>query len=295
MTEPSPLPPVDRPLSSGACATLACIWEATAPKPGNVYRGADFDNVSYADFLTSAVLVGPVMEDVSRLGAGKAVRKAVEATQAAVGSNTNLGLLLLLAPLAAVPSRAALASGIAGVLADLTVEDTQEIYEAIRLAQPAALGKVAEADINASESPADSPVIIMGLAADRDLIARQYVNNFEQVFSVADRIEQGLREGLPLGGAIVHAFLVLLASLPDSLIARKCGAATARETSRRAATVVAAGKPGESPYDDAVREFDFWLRSDGHRRNPGTSADLVAAGLFTLLREQRLSWPVRFY
>ena len=41
----------------GVQATLACLWEATAPKPGNVYRGADFDDLTYADFITSAAVI----------------------------------------------------------------------------------------------------------------------------------------------------------------------------------------------------------------------------------------------
>ncbi|MCH2113996.1 MAG: triphosphoribosyl-dephospho-CoA synthase [Pirellulales bacterium] len=295
MTDPvRSTPPLPHP-SCGACATLACIWEVSAFKPGNVYPGADFENATCADFFTSAAVIGPVMEQVPVLGVGKAVRNAVEATQLAVGANTNLGTLLLLAPLAAVPASRPLVQGVAGVLGALGIVDTQNIYEAIRLAAPGALGTVASADVNAPQSPPLTPVEVMRLAAQRDLVARQYVNQFEQVFEVADQIECGMREGLALGDSIVRAFLVLLAAFPDSLIARKCGAPVAEEATRRAAGVLAAGRLGESVVDNAIRDFDSWLRSDGHRRNPGTSADLVAAGLFTLLREQRINWPVRFY
>jgi triphosphoribosyl-dephospho-CoA synthase len=287
--------PAALPSSRGACATLACIWEATAPKPGNVYRGADFEDVSYADFLTSAALVGPVLDQAEGQGVGTSVRQAVTTTQAAVGTNTNLGILLLLAPLAAVPICTTLPRGIADVLAVLSVGDTEQVYEAIRLAQPAGLGKVDKADVNAPAEPLLRLVEAMRLAADRDLVARQYTSNFEQVFNVAVKIENGHQDGLPLSDAIVQAFLQQLAEFPDSLIARKRGLETAQNVSRRAAAALGSGKPGEVAYKRGVKELDFWLRSDGHRLNPGTSADLIAAGLFVLLRDQRLNWPVRFY
>ena len=75
----------------------------TAPKPGNVHRGADFEDVTYVDFVQSAVVVGPILERAAELGVGRTVLEAVRATREAVGTNTNLGTLLLLAPLAAVP------------------------------------------------------------------------------------------------------------------------------------------------------------------------------------------------
>lgn len=283
------------PSTIGACVTLACIWEATAPKPGNVYRGADFEDLTYVDFLTSAAIVGPILENASTQGVGATVLEAVSRTRAAVATNTNLGMMLLLAPLATVPGELPLESGIQAVLASLDQQDTNKTFEAIRVAQPGGLGKVEEADVNASEAPSISLVEAMHLAADRDLIARQYSNAFEQVFEVARGLLSALNNDWSLSEAIVHAFLQLLSSHPDSLIARKCGDTVAKEVSTQAARVLSQGVPDEPAYDQALQEFDFSLRVDGHRRNPGTSADLIAAALFVLLREDRLNWPVKFY
>src|SRR5436305_10231468 len=91
-------------LSLGQCATLACLLEATAPKVGNVHRGADFDDLVFADFVASAVLIGPPMEAAASSGVGRAVYDTVSAARACVSTNTNLGMALLIAPLAAVPS-----------------------------------------------------------------------------------------------------------------------------------------------------------------------------------------------
>ena len=284
-----------RPTTLGGCATLACLWEATAAKPGNVYRGADFEDLTYADFLTSAAVIGPVIEQTTGKGVGATVLEAVRQTRAAVATNTNLGMLLLLAPLAAVPEDKSLEEGLRAVLDSLDEQDARHVFAAIRTAQPGGLGKVDAADVNDASVPDISLVSAMGLAKERDLIARQYVNGFQQVFEVAQHILSGVERNWPLGDAIIFAFLQLLAEFPDSLIQRKCGEQVARQVSARAATVLLQGQPEEEAYENALAEFDFSLRVDGHQRNPGTSADLIAAALFVLLRENRLNWPVRFY
>jgi triphosphoribosyl-dephospho-CoA synthase len=289
------LPRVLLPLTVGACAAVACIWEATAPKPGNVYRGADFDDLSYVDFLTSAAAIAPVVDRVRQSGVGATVLAGVEATRAAIGSrNTNLGILLLIAPLAAARGESPLHETIADILQNLTPQDCRDVYAAIRVVQPGGLGRVDEADVNAAEAPSIMLLEAMRLAADRDLVARQYVNTFADVLRTADRIESHAA-ALPLSDAIVRAFLELLRDEPDSLIARKCGVERAGEVSDGARSVLDALKSGDDVYRAVLADFDFWLRSDGHRLNPGTSADLIAAALFVLLVENRLNWPVQFY
>ena len=89
---------IDKSLSIGRLATLACVLEVTAAKPGNVHRGADFEDVTFSDFLVSAVVIGEVF-DRSDLSIGQSILQAVENTQAFVGTNTNLGMILLLGPL----------------------------------------------------------------------------------------------------------------------------------------------------------------------------------------------------
>lgn len=271
-------------------ATLACLWEATAPKPGNVHRGADFEDVTYLDFVQSAIVIGPILARTRELGVGRAVLEAIRETHAAVRTNTNLGTVLLLAPLAAVPEGTLLADGIGGILGRLTVEDTRHVYEAIRNSAAGGLGHTETADV--FDEPPKIPLVeAMRLAAHRDLVARQYTNQFADVFTrLAIWIEDGVAAGWSLTTAIVHAQLQQLAAEVDSLILRKCGQQLAESVRSRAAATIAAGKPGEDVYERAVEDFDFWLRADGHRRNPGTTADLIAAALFVLLREGRLDW-----
>ena len=278
-------------LSPGAAATLACLYEATAAKPGNVHPGACFEDLSYADFVASAVVIGPVFDRSLETGVGRTVLDAARATRAAVGTNTNLGTLLLLAPLSAVPAGQSLTYGIKDVLAGLTADDTKHVYGAIRLSCAGGLGRAEQADVF-SDPPANlSLVEAMRLAAERDCVARQYTNNFADVFAgSAVWIVEALARGLPLGEAIVWTHVRQLAACPDSLIGRKCGPQIAAEATRRAAAVLESETQGQFAFRKALNDFDSWLREDGHRRNPGTTADLVAAGLFVLLREGRLHW-----
>lgn len=282
-------------LTIGQCATLACLIEATAPKPGNVHRGCDFEDLSYADFCASAAAIAPAMDAAAggeRVGA--VVLQAIHATRALVNTNTNLGTVLLLAPLARVPRAAPLAVGIKEVLRGLTPADATDVYAAIRRAQPGGLGKVDEADL--AGAPPNDLRFAMNLAAERDLVARQYVDGFSIVLNeAAPAIADGLRRGWTILDAVVHAQLRLMSKYPDSLIARKRGPAVAQQAADHAADVLSLGGPGDAAYQDALADLDFWLRADGNGRNPGTTADLLAAALFALLRDDRLPRPLRFY
>ncbi|HEX4149916.1 MAG TPA: triphosphoribosyl-dephospho-CoA synthase [Pirellulales bacterium] len=282
------------PLSIGQCATLAAIWEATATKPGNVHRGADFDDATFADFVTSAVAIGPVFDCAATLRLGRLVLTAIQATRSAVGTNTNLGMALLMAPLAIADGKRPLDAEIARVLHALDAQDARDVYAAIRLAQPGGLGEVAQADV--MHGVADDLVQAMRLAADRDLVARQYANGFHEVLGfVLPALEQALACGWSLNDAIVRVHVRTMHAFPDTLIARKCGPELAQRSAVQAGRVLAAGEPGDANYQAALADFDFWLRSDHHRRNPGTTADLIAAGLFAALRSGTLQLPVRFY
>lgn len=276
-------------LSTGQCATLACLLEVAAPKPGNVHRGADFEDLSFHDFLASAVAIAPAMELAVDRPLGQTVLEAVRATWQIVGTNTNLGTVLLLAPLAKVPRESPLRAGVAEVLHRLAPQDAALVYEAIRLAHPGGLGRVAQHDV--ADPPPVSLIAAMQLAAGRDLVARQYAEDFAQVFDcVVPWLRESVDVGMPVPEAVVHVHVRLMAAFPDSLIARKCGPAVAAESAARAALVLLAGGPGEADYRQTLADLDFWLRSDGHRRNPGTTADLVAAGLFIAIREAWLPW-----
>lgn len=268
----------------GQCATLACLWEVMAPKVGNVHRGADFEDLTFADFVLSAVAIAPAMESAATVGVGRACWEAIRATRRLVSTNTNLGITLLLAPLAAVPRHEPLDVGVVRVLEILTDADSRDVYEAIRLAQPGGLGEVESMDVRAAAPP--RLLDAMRAAADRDQIARQYVTGYRDIFEcLVPWLRADLEQGMATVDAVVHAQVRLLAREPDSLIVRKCGAEIGNNIVEFARAVLRAGEAGSERYYLAVGDLDFYLRSDGHRRNPGTTADLIAAALFVLLRD----------
>jgi triphosphoribosyl-dephospho-CoA synthase len=191
-----------------------------------------------------------------------------------------------------VPRSVPLAVGIVDVLKQLTPDDARDAYRAIRAANPGGLGRVASADV-ADAPPADL-VAAMRLAAERDMVARQFAENFHHVLQVVvPWLTRALEAGLSLSDAIVQVHLELMAEFPDSLIARRRGLEAANRAAAMARAVLSAGPPREDAYERGLADLDFWLRADGHRRNPGTTADLVAAGLFVALRDGIIKPPFR--
>lgn len=275
----------------GLLAQVACIWEVTARKPGNVHRFADFDDLSYVEFLLSAAAIAPVMGRARNQRVGQTILDAVQATQSVVRTNTNLGIVLLLAPLASLPGDTIDRPAMMELLDALDLEDSRLVYKAIRLARPGGMGRVENQDLG--EEPTLPLRTIMKQAADRDLIARQYATGFQDVLDHGTQfLRTRLEANLPLEACIILCFLELLARHPDSLIQRKAGPAEAEEVSRRAAlTLRASSQIDPAGCERAWKELDTWLRVKGTHRNPGTTADLVTACLFVLLREGVLQVP----
>jgi triphosphoribosyl-dephospho-CoA synthase len=279
-------------LTRGQCATLACLLEASAPKPGNVHCGSSFVDLTFRDLAVSAVAIAPALDRAPRRRLGETVLSAVRATRECVDSNANLGIILLLSPLASIRVNRPLRTGIADVLRKLTAGDATRVYQAIQLARPGGMGTVDQLDV-AGPPPTDL-MDAMRQAMRRDFIARQYANGFREVFDcVLPWLQENITAGWPLTTAIVQVHVRMMAKYPDSLIARKCGTTIARQSAFRAARVLAAGRPGDEEYETELASLDQWLRADGHRRNPGTTADLIAAGLYVGLREGSLVPPWR--
>jgi triphosphoribosyl-dephospho-CoA synthase len=274
-------------MSVGGLAALACQLECAAPKVGNVHRAADFEDVTLYDFLISGQVVGNAINRLKSQPVGVTVLACVEETVRVARSNTNLGMVLLLVPLAKatdglVPGSDLGPNALSEVLQALDFDDSQKIYAAIRAANPGGLNSVEHNDVS---GPAPASILTaMQDAADRDLVARQFVNHFQEVFGAAGRLKNNQERFGSLAVAIVVTHLELIAEHGDSLIARKCGIDTSNRARMKAQQVLADGVVGGWPaMMDALADLDFWMRSDGHRRNPGTTADLIAAALFVAL------------
>lgn len=283
------------PRAIGGLAELACTWEVLARKAGNVCPGREFPDLTVADFLKSAQAIAPILEQAPHQPLGITVLGCIEATRKVVSTNANLGIVLLLAPLASVPLDEPLQAGIARVLAATTVEDSRNAYAAIRLANPGGLGDVPEQDVKTE--PTLPLRDVMALARERDLVAAQYANSFGRVFWGSRWIAgfvSGEFAGTEIERAILDYQLWFLANYLDTLIIRKSGWAGARAVRGKARTIVGLGATDTAAGRQAIGEFDAFLRADNHVRNPGATADLIAAALFVALREGDLTPDLPF-
>ncbi len=259
---------------------LACLLEVSAAKPGNITPAHEFTNTTYTDMVRSALALGPVFarRRVRERGVGELILDGVRATARVAQANTNLGILLLFAPLAraATTRRGSetLRSATEGILAQLDVDDATAAFGAIVQARPGGLGDAPEHDVRAPARVSLREA--MAAAAHRDSIASEYATGYAIVFDTGlPLLTEALRDGRPTLDAIVSLHVGLLASRPDTLIERKAGAAAAQAVTRAARDVLAG--------TGSLADFDASLRGDDHRLNPGTTADLVAGTVLAAL------------
>jgi triphosphoribosyl-dephospho-CoA synthase len=262
-------------MSRAERAQMAMMLEVCAyPKPGNVDRCHDYTDTRLEHFLASTILARPAFEAAEKTGGrvGNLIREAVMLTNGHAGGNTHFGAFILLFPLI-------IGGDIAGarqVVAETDVQDAIDFYAAFGLTQV----RVLESDDLDVNDPESVRVIqeqgmtladIMGYSAPRDMVAREWTNGFALTRRCADLLHahgHG-RE------AVVRTFLNLLASEPDTFIAKKHGVAVAEETMRCAAEVLRGGRD--------IRAFDAECIRNGI--NPGSIADITIAGIYVALGE----------
>ena len=268
-----------------ACFLRACELDVAVRKPGNVSRASPGHRMRAEMFIASAqAAAGPLFEPGARVG--ERIEAAVDASWAAAGCNTNLGIVLLCAPIAAAvqpgPDAVApdgLRAAIEAVLGGLDRADARAAYRAIARARPGGLGTAPSQDVNAA--PSVDLRAAMALAADRDSIARQYRDGFVDLFDVG---LAALGPGFSLNrtpdprGAVQRVYLALLGRFADSHIVRNHGEAVAHIV--MSAAQGWAERPVGPAGLDAEPGFVAWderLKAEGI--NPGTSADLTVATL----------------
>ncbi|WP_457798727.1 triphosphoribosyl-dephospho-CoA synthase [Methylocystis sp. S23] len=263
-----------------AAFVAACEAELAAPKPGNVHHFAPGHGMEAGDFIASARAAAPFIA-APGLSVGSRILGAVEATWAAVNQNTNLGIVLLCAPLAHAALTAEspdLSRETARVLAALDISDADAAFRAISRASPAGLGSAEAHDV---AGPADVTLLeAMRASADRDRIGYQYAHDFVDIFETGlAALRDARRRGHDAPRATLDVYMAFLAAFPDSHVARKYGLDAAlalrREAARRMAQMSGAGR--DEAFALALA-YDRKLKEN--RLNPGTSADLTVAVLF---------------
>ena len=265
-----------------AAFLAACEGELSALKPGNVHIFDAGHGMEVKHFRAAAKAAAPLIADPN-LTIGQRILKATEASFAVTGLNTNLGIILLCAPLAYAAAETDVATGLrrrlAAILATLTIDDAANAFAAIRIANPAGLGRTDKGDVHAA--PTVTLIEAMHLASSRDRIANAYVTAYSDIFDFAlpALTEARTRAETP-ELAITTLHMALLAEFPDSHIARKFGAPTALAVQQQARSLEPFWQPAASPNTLAkLADFDRDLKVRG--LNPGTTADFVVASLFT--------------
>ena len=286
---PEPRPAYDAPNPVAAAVWRACIDELEAPKPGNVSFLSEGHGMTADDFVTSARCTAHVL-GAPGLSLGERVLGSIEATYAATGCNTNLGIVLLCAPLAHAAldqdRDVALRARVARVLEQAGIEDTEHVFAAIRLARPAGLGERARHDVRA---PAAAPLLaVMREAEDRDRVARQYARCFEDVFEFGIAALARSRSRWPGTQGVAALYLAFLARFKDSHIERKLGAVAAEGVRLEALRLLESLEASRSSEFDLELLMSFDRSLKRRRINPGTSADLTVATLLagSLLHER---------
>lgn len=268
----------------------ACRLDVETAKPGNVSVSYPGHGMTASQFIASADAAANALF-APGAPVGTRILDAVSRTRETAGCNTNLGIVLLVAPLAAALEIhgadicvTAWRTATERVLATLDLDDTRAAYRAIALANPGGLGDAPEQSVH--DLPSVDLRIAMTLAAGRDSIARQYANGFRDVFETGlETVRRAQRSGhsQPATAITLDVFLAFLSGWPDSHIVRKHGLPVAQSVTREArkrqdAIHRALARGGLANELLALGQWDAELKAQGI--NPGTSADLTVATMF---------------
>ena len=293
------------------CLQLATVLEVSIQKPGNVGFESSFDGTRVEHFLASAIAVGPAFQEaaqrgievkegkreVGKVGVGDLIKLcATDVARWQRGGNTILGTTMLLVPLAVASGMTAqkkdtsidfynLRRNLKTVVNSTNALDSVHLYEAVDIANPSGLGGAPDLDVSNSDSKERLIKENVGLfevfklAQNYDDICYEWVNDYPVTFDLAyPYLEQQLNHK-PLSITVVHTFLKILSTRPDTFITRKVGKEKAIEISTEAKHVLELGGLETIEGKKSLKAFDKKLRSSGNKCNPGTTADLTAATL----------------
>lgn len=269
------------------CASLAMLLEVSAtPKPGNIDREHNYEDTRYEHFLASAIATQPVIEKAvqQKKNLGKLLKKAViEANQWQHGGNTHFGALLLLLPLTMAEGNTTQAWNI---VKNTTTEDAIHFYQAFRQARvkAAPVNQLSLQDNNATaqiQKEGKTLYQLMQMAENRDQIAREWTKGFP-LTQKAHQLLTHHTHHTDINRATVKTYLEILGEQPDTFIQTKHDRQTSHSTTQQAATLL--HKIHQKGYNQTlpeIKKFDEELLAQ--KINPGSTADIIIAGLFLLL------------
>ncbi len=284
---------------------LAILLEVSAHKPGNVNRTADFQSTHYEHFLASAVAVDPSFAWAAERGIMVSGKK-IELNDIHLGEiikNAVVDIEAWLSPIAAAAgmtlverealSLSKLRENIKLVVESTKPQDAVAVYEAINIANPSGLvDKAPVLDVNDPKSKRKileektTLYDVFKISAPYDTISKEWVENYPITFETGlPYFTQQLKKTRNLNTAIVHTFLKVLSTVPDTLIARKVSVGKAEEVSKKAGEVLKLGGLATYLGKKELSDLDKELREPANQLNPGTTADIIAAVLAITILE----------
>ena len=274
-------------------AQIASALEVSGyPKPGNVHRTRDYDDMVFEDFVISGIVIGDTIReacsdvDVENPQLGKYILEAVAETDRWIRNNTNLGIVMMTTPIAVAAAISddfdEIRPNVVKLMANTSVDDACDLYDAINIADAGGMGDQDEYDVasdNAKQELRDNNQTmydVLKISAPWDMLAREMTSDMPAVFEIGYPTYHNLKKEKSLNDACVLTFLTILSQVPDTLISRKYGSDEALKISMMTRDLLKMKDSGD--FAERLQEFDDYLFENHY--NPGTTADLTAASIF---------------
>ncbi len=289
-------------------AQMASVLEVSGhPKPGNVHRTQDFDDMVFEDFLVSGIVIGNTMKKaaergleyrdknkLSKIKLGELIKEAVKETNRWVENNTNLGIIMLLTPIAAAAGSIkefnSLMNKTREIMLATTPKDAVNLYDAINIADAGGMGEREDLDVGSEKAKEDlleegiNMFQVLDISASWDALAYELTHNYPVSFKVGFPTYKSLRKSHGINYATVQTFLTILSQKPDTLISRKYDNTISLKVKEDAKIILDRGGILTEEGRSLLIKFDRDLMN--HKYNPGTTADLTASSLMIALLEE---------
>lgn len=274
-------------------AQIASALEVSGyPKPGNVHRTRDYDDMVFEDFVISGIVIGDTIReacsdvDVENPKLGKYILEAVAETDKWIKNNTNLGIVMMTTPIAVAAAISndfdEIRPNVVKLMANTSVDDACDLYDAINIADAGGMGDQDEYDVTSDNAKQElrennqTMYDVLKISAPWDMLAREMTSDMPVVFEIGYPVYHELKDEKSMNDACLLTFLTILSQVPDTLISRKYGSDEALKISMMTRDLL--NLKDESDFTQKVKEFDDYLYENHY--NPGTTADLTAASIF---------------
>ena len=274
-------------------AQIASALEVSGyPKPGNVHRTRDFEDMVFEDFIISGIVIGDAIReactnvDVKNPKLGKYILQAVNETDRWIQNNTNLGIVMMTIPIAVATAISdnfnEIRENIKLLMKNTSVDDACDLYDAINIADAGGMGDQEEYDVSSQNAKKElkensqTMYDVLKISAPWDILAREMTSDMPAVFEIGYPTYHKLKKEKSQNEACILTFLTILSQVPDTLISRKYGSDEALKISMMTRDLLKIKNNVDFPVK--LKEFDDYLYNNKY--NPGTTADLTAASIF---------------